>query len=137
LAVTHAQTILLEGCSSHREKAECKEDFMNQIRTIALLGVLTAVLIGIGGSPGPGYLYGFTALALLINFGSYFFSDRIVLAMHRAQEVGPASAPMLHRIVEEAAISAEIPKPREYVIPEMQPNAFATGRNPEKGVVAV
>ncbi len=110
---------------------------MNQIRTIALLGVLTVGLIAIGGALGPAYLYGFTALALLINFGSYFFSDRIVLAMHHAQEVDPGNAPVLHRIVEEAATKAGIPKPRVFVIPEMQPNAFATGRNPEKGVVAV
>jgi heat shock protein HtpX len=110
---------------------------MNQIRTIALLGVLTVVLIAIGGFLGPTYLYGFTALALLLNFGSYFFSDRIVLAMHHAREVDPAAAPVLHRIVAEEAKSAGIPKPRIYLIPEMQPNAFATGRNPEKGVVAV
>lgn len=110
---------------------------MNQFRTIVLLGVLTAVLIAIGGSLGPGYLYGFTALALIINFGSYFFSDRIVLAMHHAQEVAPEQAPGLHRMVEEVARAAGIPKPRVYLIPEVQPNAFATGRNPEKGVVAV
>lgn len=110
---------------------------MNQIRTIVLLGLLTAVLIAIGGSLGPGYLYGFTALALLLNLGSYFFSDRIVLAMHRAQEIAPDGAPGLHRIVEEVACAAGIPKPRLYLIPEAQPNAFATGRNPDKGVVAV
>jgi heat shock protein HtpX len=110
---------------------------MNQFRTITLLGVLTVVLIAIGGSLGPGYLYGFTALALLINFGSYFFSGGIVLAMHHAQEVDPTQASVLHRLVEEAARSAGIPKPRVYLIPETQPNAFATGRNPENGVVAV
>lgn len=110
---------------------------MNRIRTVVLLGVLTAVLVAIGGALGPGYLYGFTALALLINFASYFFSDRIVLAMHRAQEVAPDQAPELHRIVEDVARRAGIPKPRVYVLPEAQPNAFATGRNPEKGVVAV
>lgn len=110
---------------------------MNQFRTIVLLGALTAVLIAIGGSLGPGYLYGFTALALIINFGSYFFSDRIVLAMHHAQEIPPEQAPGLHRMVEEVARSAGIPKPRVYLIPEAQPNAFATGRSPEKGVIAV
>jgi len=65
---------------------------LNQLRTIFLLGVLIAVLVGIGGAPRPGYLYVFAALALIINFGSYFFSDRIVLAMHRAQELGAAQA---------------------------------------------
>jgi heat shock protein HtpX len=110
---------------------------MNQIRTIILLGVLTVGLIALGGSLGPGYLYGFTALALIINFGSYFFSDRIVLAMHRAQEIDPTQSPALHRVIEETAQAAGIPKPRVYLVPEMQPNAFATGRTPQKGVVAV
>src|SRR5690349_7191393 len=102
----------------------------NQLKTVLLLGVLSAILIGIGGSLGPGYLYFFTALALLMNLGAYFFSDRIVLAMHRAQEIPPDQAPWLHRIVEEVAREAGIPKPRVFVIPEEQPNAFATGRNP-------
>jgi Zn-dependent protease with chaperone function len=62
---------------------------VNQIRTVLLLGVLTAVLVAIGGALGPRYLYGFTALALIINLVSYFFSDRIVLAVHRAQKVSP------------------------------------------------
>jgi heat shock protein HtpX len=109
----------------------------NQLKTVVLLGALSALLIGIGGSLGPGYLYGFTALALLMNLGAYFFSHKIVLKMHRAQEVSPAQAPDLHRMIDEVARAAGVPKPRVYVIPEMQPNAFATGRNPEHGVVAV
>jgi heat shock protein HtpX len=109
----------------------------NQLKTVVLLGALSAMLIGIGGALGPGYLYGFTALALLMNLGAYFFSDKLVLRMHRAQPVTPAQAPELHRMVEEVARAAGVPKPRVYVIPEMQPNAFATGRNPEHGVVAV
>lgn len=109
----------------------------NQLKTVLLLGVLSTLLIGIGGALGPGYLYGFTALALLMNLVSYFFSDRIVLAMHRAHEISPQQHPGLHRMVQELAARAEIPKPRVFVIPEMQPNAFATGRNPERGVVAV
>lgn len=110
---------------------------VNQLKTLLLLGTLSAVLIAIGGALGPGYLYGFTALAVLMNFGAYFFSDRIVLRMHRAQEVSAAQAPELHRMVDEIARAAGVPKPRVYVIPEAQPNAFATGRNPEHGVVAV
>lgn len=109
----------------------------NQIKTILLLGVLSAVLISVGGALGPGYLYGFTVLAVLLNLGAYFFSDRIVLRMHGAQEVSPEQAPSLHRIVDELARRAQIPKPRVCVIPEEQPNAFATGRNPRHGVVAV
>jgi heat shock protein HtpX len=110
---------------------------MNQLKTILLLGALSAVLIAIGGAMGPSYLYGFMALALLMNLGAYFFSDRIVLAMHRAREVAPHDAPELHRMVDELARAAAIPKPRLYVIPQSQPNAFATGRNPERGVVAL
>lgn len=109
----------------------------NQLKTIFLLGVLSAILIGFGGLLGPGYLYGFTALALLLNLGAYFFSDRLVLRMSGAQEVTPEQAPALHRMVDELAHRASIPKPRICIIPEDQPNAFATGRNPEHGVVAV
>ncbi|MFH0900079.1 MAG: zinc metalloprotease HtpX [Pseudomonadota bacterium] len=110
---------------------------MNQFRTIVLLGVLTAALIAVGGWLAPGHIHFFVALALIVNFVSYFYSDRIVLAMHRAQEISPSQAPSLHRIVEDVARAARIPKPRVFVIPEAQPNAFATGRNPGKGVVAV
>jgi len=110
---------------------------MNQLKTILLLGALSAALIGLGGALGPGYLYGFTALAALLNLGAYFYSDRIVLAMNRAREVSPLEAPALHRTVEELAARAEMPKPRVYVIEDPHANAFATGRNPSRGVVAV
>jgi heat shock protein HtpX len=72
-----------------------------------------------------------------MNLGAYFFSDRIVLAMHHAREIDPAEAPDLHRMVAELAARAGIPMPRVYLIPEAQPNAFATGRNPSHAVVAV
>lgn len=109
----------------------------NQLKTFFLLGILSALLLSIGGALGPGYFYGFTALALLMNLGAYFFSDRIVLTMHGAQEVSPEQAPALHRMVEELARRAQIPKPRVCIMPGAQPNAFATGRNPAHGVVAV
>jgi heat shock protein HtpX len=108
----------------------------NQLKTIFLLGVLSAVLLAFGGALGPGYFYGFLVLAILLNFGAYFFSDRLVLKMSGAQEVTPEEAPGLHRIVEELAQRAQIPKPRVCIIPDAQPNAFATGRNPQHGVVA-
>jgi heat shock protein HtpX len=111
--------------------------FKNQLKTIVLLGALSALLVGLGGLVAPGYVYVFGALALAMNLGAYFFSDRIVLAMHRASEVGPAEAPELHALVDELALRAGIPKPRLFVIPEAQPNAFATGRNPAHAVVAV
>lgn len=77
------------------------------------------------------------ALAAVMNLGSYWFSDRLVLAMYRAQPLDPSEAPEIHRIVRELAAQANIPVPRVYWIPEETPNAFATGRNPENAVVAV
>lgn len=109
----------------------------NQLKTLALLGSLSALVIGLGALVAPGYLYVFGALALAINLGAYFFSDRIVLRMHHAREVGPGEAPELHAMVDELAARAGIPRPRLFVIADAQPNAFATGRNPSRGVVAV
>jgi heat shock protein HtpX len=110
---------------------------MNQLKTVVLLGALSAVLIGIGGALGQGYLILAAVIALAMNVGAYFFSDRMVLSMHGAKEVSPVEAPELHRMVEELARRAELPKPRVFVMDDPQPNAFATGRNPEHGVVAV
>lgn len=109
----------------------------NQIKTILLLGVLSSILIGFGALLGRQWVIGFGLLALVMNFGAYFFSDRLVLKMHRAQPIGQADSPRLYAIVHELAMRAEIPMPRLYRIPSPQPNAFATGRNPEHGVVAV
>jgi len=109
----------------------------NHIKTIVLLGSLSALVLGLGALVAPSYLYLFGALALAMNLGAYFFSDRIVLRMHGAKEVTPAEAPDLYAMVEELSQRAQIPRPRIYVIPEDQPNAFATGRNPARGVVAV
>jgi heat shock protein HtpX len=109
----------------------------NQLKTIALLGILSAVLIGIGGAMGQGYLILAAVIALAMNVGAYFFSDRMVLAMHGAKEVSREEAPELHRMVEELSSNAQLPKPRVFIMQDPQPNAFATGRNPEHGVVAV
>ena len=109
----------------------------NQIKTILLLGSLSALVVGFGALVAPGYLYLFGALALAMNLGAYFFSDRIVLRMQGAEEVTEREVPELYASVRELAARAEIPMPRVYVIPDRQPNAFATGRNPEHGVVAV
>ena len=111
--------------------------FKNQLKTVLLLGAMSALLVGLGALVAPSYLYLFGALALLMNLGAYFFSDRIVLRMHHAREVSPNEAPDLHAMVADLSARAGIPKPRLFVIPEEQPNAFATGRNPAHGVVAV
>ena len=109
----------------------------NQIRTIFLLGVLSALLIAVGGMMGKGTLWLAFGLAAAMNLGAYFFSHKIVLRLNGAREIGPGEAPGLHQMVQELAYSAGIPKPRVYLIPDPQPNAFATGRNPKHGVVAV
>lgn len=109
----------------------------NQIKTILLLGVLSAILIGFGSLLGRQWVVGFTILAAALNFGAYFWSDKLVLRMHRAEPVNEAQAPRLYAMVRELAMRAQIPMPRLYRVPSPQPNAFATGRNPAHGVVAV
>jgi heat shock protein HtpX len=109
----------------------------NRVKTVLLLTALTIflILIGklLGGRQG---MYLAFILALGMNFFSYWFSDKIVLRMYRAQEVSPAEAPQIHQMVEELAHEAGIPKPRVYIIPDDSPNAFATGRNPQHAAVA-
>jgi heat shock protein HtpX len=109
----------------------------NQLKTILLLGALSALVIGLGSSLAPGSWPVFLVISLAMNLGAYFFSDKIVLRTSGAQEIEPDQAPELHAIVEELSARAQIPKPRVYLIPGQQPNAFATGRNPENGAVAV
>jgi heat shock protein HtpX len=110
----------------------------NIMKTAVLLAVLTALLILIGGAIGgeQGMLIAFV-LAGVMNFASYWFSDKIVLSMYRAQPVDEAAAPDLHRMVRGLATRAGLPMPRLYVIPNETPNAFATGRNPQHAAVAV
>ncbi len=109
----------------------------NQIKTILLLGLLSVLLIALGAFVGKGFMYFAVIAAVAMNFAAYFWSDKIVLRMSSAREVSPEEAPALHNMVEELAFAARVPKPRVYVIPQDQPNAFATGRNPEHGAVAV
>jgi heat shock protein HtpX len=109
----------------------------NQLKTVLLLGSLSAILVLIGALVSPAMVWIMGIVAVLMNLGAYFFSDRLVLAMNRAHEVGPAQAPALHRMVDELAREAGIPKPKIYMVDDPAPNAFATGRNPEHGVVAV
>ena len=110
----------------------------NQIKTILLLGILSAFIILMGGLLGgrTGMVIA-VLLALVTNLGGYWFSDVIVLRMYNATEKGPDDAPLLHDIVGELAERARIPMPRIYTVPEETPNAFATGRDPEHAAVAV
>ena len=106
--------------------------------TAVLLAVLTAMLVLIGGAIGgrQGMIVAFF-FAVAMNFFSYWFSDRIVLAMYRAQPVDEAAAPEIYRIVRHLTTRAGLPMPKVYIIPEDTPNAFATGRNPTHAAVAV
>jgi heat shock protein HtpX len=107
----------------------------NTIKTALLLGTLTALLMFIGDALGgaQGMLIGFL-FAVVTNFASYWFSDKIVLRMYGAQEVGPGHR--LYELVRQLAQRAGLPQPRVYVIPELSPNAFATGRGPNHAAVA-
>jgi heat shock protein HtpX len=107
----------------------------NGIKTALLLGLLSAVLLGIGEWFGGanGLVLAFV-LAAIMNLGSYWFSDKIVLRMYRAQQVGPEH--QLYRIVERLTMRANLPMPKVYIIPDPSPNAFATGRNPSHAAVA-
>jgi len=109
----------------------------NQLKTILLLGMLSAVLIGLGGTLGDTAFLALTAVAVAMNVGAYFFSDRLVLRMNRARALGPGELPWLRGMVDDLARRARIPAPRLYVIEDPHANAFATGRSPAKGVVAV
>jgi len=110
----------------------------NTVKTALLLGALTGLLMLVGGLIGGngGVLIAFI-FAVILNFGSYWFSDKIVLKMYKAQEVSESSAPDLHAIVRNLAMKASLPMPRVFIIPEETPNAFATGRNENHAVVAV
>jgi heat shock protein HtpX len=110
---------------------------MNMLKTVLLMTVLTAALVLVGGwVGGEGGALVALVVAGAMNFGSYFFSDKIVLRMYRAREVTRAEAPVLYEVVESLSRRAGLPVPRVAIIPGQQPNAFATGRNPEHAVVA-
>ena len=111
---------------------------MNQVKTFFLMVILTVILVGLGGfiGGGNGAALAF-AVALAMNFVSYWFSDRIVLAMYGAKEITEAQAPEVYNILASLSQRASIPMPRVYVIENDSPNAFATGRNPEHSAVAV
>jgi heat shock protein HtpX len=110
----------------------------NYLKTTLLLGALTGLILLCGGLLGgkSGMLIAL-ALAGVMNFGSYWFSDKIVLARYRAKPVSEAEAPRLHAMLDRLCASGDLPKPRLFILPERAPNAFATGRNPEHAAVAV
>lgn len=110
----------------------------NTLKSTLLLAVLTALLVLIGRAfGGTGGMVLAFGLAIAMNFGAYWYSDKIALSMAGAREVAPAEAPGLHRIVEDIAALSGMPKPRVYIVQNPSPNAFATGRDPQHAAVAV
>jgi heat shock protein HtpX len=110
----------------------------NWLKTMVLFVALAAVLMLIGGAvAGRTGIAVALLISLAINFFSYWFSDRMVLAAYHAKELSEAEAPRVHAIVAQLSQTAHIPKPKIYRIPDDSPNAFATGRNPQHAVVAV
>ena len=112
---------------------------MNSLKTAVLLGGMTGLLLlvgqALGGNSGMIFML---FVATIMNFSSWFFSDQIVIKATGARPISYEEAPALHNMVAEVAIAAGIPKPQVYIIPgQASPNAFATGRSPAKGVVAV
>ncbi len=110
----------------------------NQLKTAMLLGLLTFLIIWVGGLAGGqmGLVIAFL-FALGMNLFSYWFSDKIILKMYKAREVTEQDAPELYTTVQKLASSANLPMPKVYVIASDSPNAFATGRNPRHAAVAV
>jgi len=111
---------------------------MNNMKTVILLGALTGIFLFIGGMAGgrQGMLLAL-GFAALMNFVSYWFSDKIVLKAYRANELPEAEAPRVYAMVRELSQQAQIPMPSIYVFEQDSPNAFATGRNPAKAVIAL
>ncbi|MBN2407219.1 MAG: zinc metalloprotease HtpX [Elusimicrobia bacterium] len=111
---------------------------LNNIKTVMLLAVMTALLLAIGQlAGGRSGLVIALVFALLFNFFSYWYSDKLVLAMYRAVPMDVKKYPGIGSAVEELSANAGVPVPRIYVIPQDIPNAFATGRNPANSAIAL
>jgi heat shock protein HtpX len=115
-----------------------RSTFTATLKTVVLLAALGGILIGAGyliGGPQVALIFLF--LSVLINMGSWFFSDKLALRMSRAQPISESEDPRLYQMVRDLTTRAGLPMPKLYVIPQEQPNAFATGRNPDHSAVAV
>jgi heat shock protein HtpX len=120
-----------------KDNGGCKKD-MNTIKTVGLMTFLMVLFVAIGGAlGGRGGMVMAILFATVMNVGMYWFSDKIVLRMYKAQPVTESEAPEIYAIVHTLVQRAGMPMPKVYVIPDETPNAFATGRNPEHAVVAV
>ena len=110
---------------------------MNRLKTTLLLSLLTVMMVLMGSAIGgkTGMVFAFF-MAAAMNFFSYWFSDKIVLKMYGAQEIGEHDHPAFYGMIRRLALQAGLPMPKVYIIPEQSPNAFATGRNPQHAAVA-
>ncbi len=110
---------------------------VNQLKTVVLLGALTGVLLFVGQLVGGASGLKFALIfAIIMNLGSYWFSDKIVLRMYRAKQINESENPRLYKIVKEVSEKSKIPMPKVYILPSDGLNAFATGRNPKHAAVA-
>jgi heat shock protein HtpX len=109
---------------------------LSRMRTWFLVAGLTGLVIALGALIGGAFLWLFVSLAVILNLVGYFFSDRIALRVARAEPLIEHDAPEIHRLVRDLARQAEIPMPRLYLMPGDQPNAFASGRDPQHAVIA-
>jgi heat shock protein HtpX len=123
---------------THQMATTSRSTFAATLKTVVLLAALGGILIGAGyliGGPQVALIFLF--LSVLINMGSWFFSDKLALRMSRAQPISESEDPRLYQMVRDLTTRAGLPMPKLYVIPQEQPNAFATGRNPDHSAVAV
>jgi heat shock protein HtpX len=130
--VRHAACLLAEEAFSNRRDMTA---FTNNLKTALLLGLLTGILVAVGGMLGKQFLLPFLFIAILMNVGAWFFSDRIAIATMQCREVDTDHD--LYRLVDDLRQRAGLPMPRVYVSPHEAPNAFATGRSPSHAAVAV
>lgn len=133
---------MIEGINRATSPAPARPSWLLTLLNYLRTGVLMAVLTGLFGAigyaiGGAGWALAALVLAGLMNFGAYWFSDRMVLSMHGAEPLSRAAAPRLHALVERLADRAGLPTPRLFLVRDPSPNAFATGRSPEHAVVAV
>ena len=138
LAIACCGTIFIKSATTKRVYASWGLPMTSQLKTFLLLALLSGLILSIGAATGgqDGLVIA-GIFALVMNVGSYWFSDTIVLKAYKAKILEPEESPMLHGIVQELADRAGVPMPRIAVIPEDAPNAFATGRDPKHAVVAV
>lgn len=110
--------------------------FVNNLKTVGLMGVMTGLLLAVGAMLGEGYLLPFLIFAVLMNFGAWFFSDTIAIKAMRGREIDAQTGGAIYAMVDRLRRQANLPMPKVYLCPHQAPNAFATGRNPRHAAVA-